>query len=206
MASKLCCNADQQSRTSSPDLPNARLSDATPAKRPLLPNNTASPASHFTSIRSEEIHELNQIFENARDEPKESSPAKARRGRFSRSSLYSLHGLHKMQSMHSIIKRKFSRDLSRQSSTAYLKDAKVTTSKPEDPDTVIKLPRDGPNAQIKITKDNLRKDLFSEKKPAEGGYDPDAQVVEGFAKNMGKRTPSKRASLHSIDWTPSTGR
>lgn len=77
---------------------------------------------------------------------------------------------------------------------------------PPQADTVLKQSKDGPNVQLKIIKDNLRKDLLSDKKPDEGGYDSDAREFDDFAKNIAKRTPNKRPSIHSIEWTPSTRR
>jgi hypothetical protein len=73
-------------------------------------------------------------------------------------------------------------------------------------DTVVRTSTDKANQQLKITKDDLRKDLLSDKKPDEGGYDSDAEVLEDIAKNIGKKTPSKRPSIHSVDWSPSAGR
>jgi hypothetical protein len=52
----------------------------------------------------------------------------------------------------------------------------------------------------------LRKDLLSDKKPEEGGYDSDAEMLDDIAKNIGKKSPGKRPSIHSIDWNHSTGR
>jgi hypothetical protein len=75
-----------------------------------------------------------------------------------------------------------------------------------EPDTVLRLSRDGPNLQVKVTKSDLRKDLLSDKLPEEGGYDPDAEVLDDIARNLAKRSPSKRPSLHSIDWTSSPGK
>ncbi|KAF2872770.1 hypothetical protein BDV95DRAFT_606345 [Massariosphaeria phaeospora] len=208
MASKLCCTAEQEAREGSPELPNARLSAATPANKPLLHNKNASQGSRFTSARSEDLHELRQIFDNAKDhDADETTPAKSPRSRFARPSVYSLHSLHKMKSMHALIKRRFSKDMSRKDS-----NGQPTTSTPkkkpsiaEDADTAAKQARDGPELQLKAAKDGLRKDLLSDKKPAEGGYDSDAEVLDDIARNMGKKSASKRPSIHSIDWTPSTG-
>lgn len=205
MASKLCCTAEQQGRSGSPDLPNIRVSAATPAKRPLLPKQAGSPNSHFTSARSDELHELRQIFEDARDcSPKQASPGKGLRTRSSRQSVYSLQSLHKMTSMRSIIRRKFSKDLKKKNSVVSNKLKKKASI--EEPATVIKHSKHDPKAQLNITKDNLRKDLLSDKKPDEGGYDSDAEVLDDVARNIGKKTPNKRPSIHSVDWTPSTNR
>ncbi|KAF9693589.1 hypothetical protein EKO04_008180 [Ascochyta lentis] len=203
MASKLCCTAEQEGRPDSPELPNARLGGATPAKRPLLPKQAISPDSHFTSVRSDELHELHQIFDHAQDDP--ATPARTPRARFSRASIYSLHSLHKMTSMRSLIKRKFSRDLVRKDSGLKIHieaTQKVTTG---DQDTVVRVSKDETKQQLRITKDDLRKDLLSDKKPDEGGYDSDAEMLDDFARNLGKKTPSKRASIHSVNWSPSTG-
>ena len=72
--------------------------------------------------------------------------------------------------------------------------------------TVVKQLKDGTNQQLQITKDDLRKDLLSDKKPDEGGYDSDAEALDEIANNIGKKSPIKRASIHSIDWTTTTGR
>ncbi|KAF2796459.1 hypothetical protein K505DRAFT_347907 [Melanomma pulvis-pyrius CBS 109.77] len=208
MASKLCCTIEQEGRPDSPELPNARRSDATPAKLPLLPKRPDSQGSRFTSARSEDLHELRQIFNSAKDseDSKHSSRTKSHRSPFARPSMYSLHSLHKMKSLHALIKRKFSRDLSRTKSNTQLRESSPKKEHMiEEPDTVVKVPRDGPNLQLKITKDDLRKDLLSDKKPEEGGYDPDAEMLDDIARNIGKKPPSKRPSIHSIDWTSSPG-
>jgi hypothetical protein len=209
MASKLCCTGEQDERSDSPELPNARVTETTPAKLPLLPKRPPSQNSHFTSARTDELHELRQIFENAKDdEPKPPTPHKLGRGHFSRPSVYSLHSLHKMKSMHSIIRRKFSKDLSKHPSCSNVKQGGGPRKNGQSDvnDTVLKQPNDGPNPQLKITKDDLRKDLLSDKKPDEGGYDSDAEVLDDIAKNIGKKSPGKRPSVHSIEWTPSTTR
>lgn len=205
MASKLCCTAEEEDRTGSPDLPNARVSAATP-NWPLLPKQAGSPNSQFTSARSDELHELRQIFDNAQDEaPERTSPRKTPRPRSSRPSIYSLHSLHKMTSMRSILRRKFSKDLTRKKSNASTRPHTQETLS-EQSDTVIKHPNEDPRQRLKVTKEDLRKDLLSDKKPAEGGYDSDAEVLDVVAKNIGKATPTKRPSIHSVDWAPSSGR
>jgi hypothetical protein len=207
MASKLCCTAAQESRSGSPELPNVHVSDATPAKRPLLPKTSGSPGSRFTSVRSEDLHELRQIFESAKDsEDSKQSPTKSHRAPFARASMYSLHSLHNMKSIHALIKRKFSKDMVRAKSKTHLKDSIPKKPAIENPDTVVVVPRNGPNTQLIITKADLRKDLLSDKQPEEGGYDPDAQVLDDIAKNVGKKSPSKRPSLHSIEWQSSPAR
>jgi hypothetical protein len=205
MAAKLCCTAEQEGRPGSPELPNVRVNDATPTKLPLLSTETGSPNSRFTSVGSEEMHELHQIFHNAQDAD-QTSPKRAPRSRSSRQSVNSLRSLHRMTSMRSIIRRKFSKDLSRKNSSLYNGQHKVQDAISEESDTVIKRPQDEPQRQLKVTKDDLRKDLLSDKKPAEGGYDSDAEVLDDIARNIGKKIPSKRPSIHSVDWTPSTSR
>lgn len=197
MASKLCCAAEQEGREGSPDLPNARITSPTPGYQPLL--SAGSPNSQFTSARSEDLLELRQIFDS---NEANTNPPKAPRIRSSRPSIYSLHSLHKMTSMRSILKRKFSKDLSRKPSTASAKKRAIK----EEPATMLKHPQADQQRQLKVTKDDLRRDLLSDKKPAEGGYDPDAEVLDDVARNVGKKTPSKRPSIHSVDWSPSTGR
>jgi hypothetical protein len=207
MASKLCCTAEQEGRSGSPELPNARVSATTPANRPLLPRQPSSPNSHFTSARSEDLHELRQIFDNARDDGPDKAPQpKVPRARHSRASVYSLHSLHKMTSMRSILRRKFSKDMPKKASDASVRPQTAERSIKEEPDTVIKRSTEDPKQQPKVTKEDLRKDLLSDKKPAEGGYDSDAEVLDDVARNIGKKTPNKRPSIHSVDWSPSTGR
>lgn len=111
-----------------------------------------------------------------------------------------------MTSMRSLIKRKFSRDLAKKESSLKIHieaTQKVTT---ENQDTVVITSKEEARQQLKITKQDLRKDLLSDKKPDEGGYDSDAEVLDDIARNLGKKTPSKRASIHSVNWSPSTAR
>ena len=108
-----------------------------------------------------------------------------------------------MTSMRSIIRRKFSKDLTNEAPD--LVPARSNSIQSE-PGTVLRQTKDGPNLQLQITKEDLRKDLLSDKKPDEGGYDSDAEVLDDIAKNVGKKSPTKRPSIHSVDWTTSTGR
>lgn len=111
-----------------------------------------------------------------------------------------------MTSMRSLIKRKFSKDFVKKDSGPKIHieaSHSVTTA---EHDTVIRSPKEDAKQQLRITKDDLRKDLLSDKKPDEGGYDPDAEMLDDLAKNMSKKIPSKRASIHSVNWSPSTGR
>jgi hypothetical protein len=207
MASKLCCTAEQEGRSDSPELPNARVSSATPAKAPLLRPEVASPNSHFTSARSEELHELRQIFREAQDHDSDRvSPSKAPRARTSRASIISLHSLHKMTSMRSIIRKKFSKDMPKRDSKVFLEPHPETRANLLEADTVIKHADEQSKQQLRVTKDDLRKDLLSDKRPDEGGYDSDAEVLDDVARNIGKKTPNKRPSIHSVDWAPSSGR
>ncbi|KAJ4988238.1 hypothetical protein SVAN01_06334 [Stagonosporopsis vannaccii] len=207
MASTLCCTAEQGARPDSPALPNARMSGATPAKQPLLPRLPESPNSHLTSFRSDELDELHRIFDHAQDDADEHvTPWRTPRARFSRASIYSLHSLHRMTSMRSMIKRKFSQDPRRidPASKIHIMVAQdvVATS---DQDTVVRAPRNKGKQRLKITKDNLRKDLLSTKRSEEGGYDSDARMLDDLERNVGKRISSKRASIHSVNWSPSAG-
>lgn len=209
MASKICCTAEQEGNPDSPELPNARLSEVpTPARLPLLPKPLGSMNSQFTSARTEDLHELRQIFDNVKDnEPTHVSPTKAAsRARFKKPSIYSLHSLHKMKSMRSLIRRKFSRDLSRKPSEEHALSSNARKAADPNSDTVAKQNKGSPNLQVKSAKEDLKKDLLTDKRPDEGGYDSDAQVLDDIARNIGKKTPNKRASIHSIDWTISTGR
>jgi hypothetical protein len=105
-----------------------------------------------------------------------------------------------------LIKRKFSRDLRGKSSGLKIHieaTQKVTTG---DQDTIVRTSKDEAKQQLQITKEHLRKDLLSDKRPDEDGYDSDAEMLDDIAKNISKRTPSKRASIHSVKWSPSTRR
>lgn len=208
MASKLCCTAEEEARPDSPELPNVRVNKATPAKRPLLSKQNGSQSSRFTSARTEDLNELHLIFGNAKDTDDDRSSPTKMHSRFARPSVYSLRSLHKMKSMHSLIRRKFSRDLTKKPSATQVKHSGAKTSAPStaDPDTVLRQPKDGPNLQVKLTKEDIRRDLLSDKQPAEGGYDPDAEMLDDVGRNIGKRTPSKRLSVHSIEWTSSNTR
>lgn len=208
MATKLCCTAEQDDRSDSPELPNARISQPTPVNRPLLSKDASSPSSRFTSARSEDLHELHEIFHNARDSNEDRAmPMRTLRAHFSRPSMHSIRSLHKMTSMRSLIRRKFSKELPKKApiiSSPHLqpRPRNITPAA----GTVVKQLKDGTNQQLQITKDDLRKDLLSDKKPDEGGYDSDAEALDEIANNIGKKSPIKRPSIHSIDWTTTTGR
>jgi hypothetical protein len=208
MASKLCCTAEQDGRSDSPELPNARVSQPTPVNRPLLPKHGSSPNSRFTSARTEDLHELDEIFHNARDSDQDRvTPMRTLRARFSRPSMHSIRSLHKMTSMRSLIRRKFSKELPKKASgISSVHTQPRHRSLTPAPDTVVKQLRNGPKEQLQITKDDLRKDLLSDKKPDEGGYDSDAEALDEIADNIGKKSPIKRPSIHSVDWTTTTGR
>ncbi|OCK75268.1 hypothetical protein K432DRAFT_176158 [Lepidopterella palustris CBS 459.81] len=205
-AAKLCCTAEQRSGSSSPDLPNARLSDATPARRPLLPARGDSTGSRFTSARSEDLHELQQIFDSAAALPHDvESPTKNRDKRRARTTSSS-HNLEKIKSVQALIKKKLSIDFPpRSKSSTHTPGHNVPkTDSLNESGTVIKIARQGANIDIQITKQDLRNDLLSDKGPEEGGYDSDAEVLDDIVKRLGKKTPTKRTSLHSIEWSPST--
>lgn len=208
MATKLCCTAEQEGCPDSPELPNARITEApTPAQLPLLPRSGEFTDSRFTSARTEDLHELQHIFNSAeQDEPTRTSPSKApSRLRFDKPSMHSLRSMHKMKSMRSLIRRKFSKDLVVKPSGCQAPPLSIEAGKCV-PDTVVKQPTGGPIPQLHFTKDDLKKNLLSDKRPDEGGYDSDAQMLDDIARNIGRRTPSKRPSIHSIEWTISTGR
>ena len=121
--------------------------------------------------------------------------------------MHSIRSLHKMTSMRSIIRRKFSKDLAS-------KDHILTKAKPEVTDTIImsksrtvaKQLQHGPHQHLHIAQSDLRKDVLSNKASDQGGYDSDAKVLDDIARNISKKLPTKRPSIHSIDWTTSTGR
>ncbi|KAF2848028.1 hypothetical protein T440DRAFT_557041 [Plenodomus tracheiphilus IPT5] len=198
---------EHEGRADSPGLPHARAIHAMPAHRPLLPTaDKSSPASRFTSTRSEDLHELRDIFDCARDRRDDQAmPSPMPLSRFSRPSMHSLRSLHKMSSMRSIIRRRFSKDAPTCAlagpSGVLPKDAKTIN---EESSTMVKQPKDGPHEQLKITKNDLRKHLLSDKKPDQGGYDSDADMLDDIANRIGRKTPGKRPSIHSIEWTPST--
>jgi hypothetical protein len=208
MASKLCCTAEQDSRSDSPELPNARVSQPTPVNRPLLPKHGSSPNSRFTSARTEDLHELDEIFHNARDSDQDRvTQMRTLRARFSRPSMHSIRSLHKMTSMRSLIRRKFSKELPKKAlgiSSVHTQPRHRSLTPASD--TVVKQLKNGLKEQLQITKDDLRKDLLSDKKPDEGGYDSDAEALDEIADNIGKKSPIKRPSIHSVDWTTTTGR
>ena len=202
MPANLCCAADQRSGSSSPELPNARLSDSTPARRPLLPSRGNSYGSRFTSARSEDLHELRQIFESAATTEYSPDPP-ARLGRRARTSS-SPHNLQKIKSVQALIKKKLSRDLSKSRSTLQAKGpASHTTGNENGQGTVIKISGRGPNTDVKITKEGLRNDLLSHKKLEEGGYGPDAEGLDDIVKRLERKTPTKTTSIHSIEWNAS---
>ena len=129
------------------------------------------------------------------------------RAHFSRPSMNSIRSLHKMTSMRSIIRRKFSKDppskaLISTPATSEVQDT-ITVSPSG---TIVKQSPHRPYQPLHITKGALRKDLLSDKTPEQGGYDSDAQVLDDVAKNISKKLPTKRPSIHSIDWTTSTAR
>ncbi|CAI6338322.1 unnamed protein product [Periconia digitata] len=208
MASKLCCTAEDASRTSSPALPNIRMSEATPAKLPLLSDHTHSQgSSRFTSAQTGDLCEIRNIFQNASsDHPNPSPRAKAGHARFIKPSMYSLRSIHRIKSVQSMIRRKLSKDLSKKSSRDHtqagggVKNAALGTAS----DIPLKLSQDPPNLKLKLTKFDLKENLLSDKDPHEGGYDPDAEVLDDIRKNVGRRAP-KRPSIHSIEWSPSNG-
>lgn len=108
--------------------------------------------------------------------------------------------------MRSLIRRKFSRDLVRKPSEDQVSSKTAKDHATPASDTAVKQSQGGPNLQIRITKENLRKDLLSNKRRDEGGYDSDAHDLDDIARNIGKKTTNKRPSLHSINWTSSTAR
>ncbi|CAN9465475.1 unnamed protein product [Alternaria alternata] len=102
-----------------------------------------------------------------------------------------------MTSMRSLIRRKFSKELPEKApgvSSAHTQPKQKSTT--SIPDTVVKQLKD-PNQQLRITKHDLRKDLLSDKKPDEGGYDSDAEVLDDIAKNIGKKPLSKRPRIRT---------
>ncbi|KAF2018218.1 hypothetical protein BU24DRAFT_479598 [Aaosphaeria arxii CBS 175.79] len=204
MATKaLCCTAEDE-RSDSPVLPNARVHEATPARLPLLHDASPSVASNHTSTQSEDVHELRFIFNNAQNEGvHRTPPANIHRTRFGRSSIHSLPSLHKIKSVHALIKRKLSKDLSKLNLAGPSQGRASGKETDKAPDTVLRKPHDGPNLQLKITKEDLRRNLLTDKGRSEGGYDSDAEVLEGIARRIG-RPVSKRTSLHSIDWASKT--
>lgn len=208
MASKLCCIAEEDERAGSPDLPNVRLSQPVSTKQPPIPTETNSSNSHFTNDRSGDLYELNDIFHNAdHREDDRPTPIRPVRARFSRPSLHSIRSLHKTTSIRSIIKRKLSKDFYKRKSPSPVQHTQARDESPKSPpDTVIKQQKRASRHQVQITKDDLRNNLLSHKKPHQGGYDSDAQVLDDVARNIGKKSPNKRPSIHSVDWVTTPGR
>ncbi|KAF2275236.1 uncharacterized protein EI97DRAFT_81866 [Westerdykella ornata] len=68
--------------------------------------------------------------------------------------------------------------------------------------TVVRSPA-RQNLQVNITGSDIRNNLLSHGPPEEGGYDPDAEVLDDVQPQV-RSTPSKRPSVHSILWTPSS--
>lgn len=108
--------------------------------------------------------------------------------------------------MRSILRRKFSKDLPKVDNKALMRHHTGKKVNSREPETVIIHSQQYPKQQLNITKDDLRTDLLSNKKPAEGGYDSDAEVLDDIARNIGKKISSKRPSIHSVEWSPSTAR
>ncbi|KAF2809427.1 uncharacterized protein BDZ99DRAFT_531730 [Mytilinidion resinicola] len=204
---KLCCTAEQRSGSSSPDLPNARLSNATPAKRLLFETTGDSQLSQVTSTRSEDMHELQQIFNGATDGG--SSPTRS--GFHIRKSMSTPTGnkVHKIKSVGALIKKRLSRDLSRSRSKSSLPSVSGKGAKGDENDaqgTVVKSAVSGANLEVKITKEDLKKNLLSSRSPDEGGYDDDALELDDVVRKLGRKTPTRRLSIHSVEWTtPTTG-
>lgn len=210
MAADLCCMGQGESRSDSPELPNARISQGiTPAKKPLLPKQTPSPGSQCTTASpgSQDLHELHEIFRCVNQSTSDNPPSKkTAHARIARPSIYNLQRLPKIKSVQALIRKKLSKDLSKSTDTPTSKHPIANTGLGDDePDTVVKVPRGGPNSQLKVTKDDLKRNLLSDKNTAEGGYDSDAEVLDDVARKVGK-SASKRPSLHSIDWSSSPGK
>ena len=206
MAANLCCTKEQRGGSSSPDLPNARTIDATlatpatQAKQHLLSSPPSVPEScnsPFTSTRTDELHELREIFNGAKDSQQSPPPLRSD----SRVHLLRRSGsLQKIKTAHTKLKWKFSKELSGKDSKQHLKRSPQRKAKLQK--APGKKPQDGQPLNAKVAKaDLLRKDLLSDKSRDEGGYDSDAQILDDIAKKIGKRTPSKRTSLHSIEWS-----
>lgn len=203
MSANLCCAADQRSGSPSPELPNARLSDSTPARCPLLPSKGNSYGSGFTSAQSEDLHKPRQTFESAAT-IEYSLDSLARPGRRARTSS-SPHNLQKIRSVQALIKKKLSRDLSKSRSTLQAKGpASHTTGNENDQGTVIKISRQGLDTDVKVTKEDLRNDLLSHKKPEEGSYEPDAEVLDDIVQRLERKTPVKRTNIYNIEWNASS--
>ncbi|RMZ66120.1 cytidylyltransferase [Pyrenophora seminiperda CCB06] len=203
----LCCTAEHEGRSDSPELPNARISQPTPAKRPLLPKVFSSPNMNmkFMNARSDHLHELREIFPSARDAGDDKAAVRAR---FSRPSMRSLRSLRKVMSMRSIIRPKFTKDFSNKPpiltrANAEVQDAAIMSTAGSTSGTVVK--QHGMHRQLPIIDYDLRNNLSNDKTLEQGGYDSDAEVLDDIAKNISKKLPIKRPSIYSIDWTSSTG-
>jgi hypothetical protein len=111
-----------------------------------------------------------------------------------------------MASVRSILRNKFSRDLPKANIKPLAHQHKGKKASRGELDTMIKHAKEDAKQHLNVTKDDLRKDLLSDREPAEGGYDSDAQVLDDVARNIGKKIPSKRPSIHSVEWSASTAR
>ncbi|USP76722.1 uncharacterized protein yc1106_03996 [Curvularia clavata] len=206
MASKLCCITEDE-RACSPEMLNVRLSRAVPTKQPLVPAETNPSNSHFKNDRSRDTCELRDISHNGRHlDGNHSTPTRPVRTRFSRPSMHSIHSLHKVKSMRFIIKKKLSKDIYKKKSSSPVQHTPSRDNSPRTPpNTVIRQQKRASKHQIQITKEALRNNLLANKKPNQRGNDSDAQVLNNTARNIDRKSPGKRPSIHSVDWVTTPG-
>jgi hypothetical protein len=137
--------------------------------------------------------ELQQIFIDGADADGDSSPSR--------------HDIYRMKSMGALIKKKLSRDLPRSRSKSSLPSGTVQIRRSGGDDTqgtVVKNTKTGAKLDLKITSEDLKKDLLSDLGLAEGGYDDDALELDDVVKKLGRKTPPRRLSIHSVEWTTPT--
>lgn len=195
----------EDERAGSPELPNVRLSRAVPTEQPLVPTEANQ---CFKDDRPDNGYELRDIFRNARHLGDDcSTPTQPGRTRFSRPSLHSIRSLHEVTSMRYIIKKKLSKGIYKKKSSTSAQHAPSRDNSPRTPpNTVIKQQKRASKHQLQITKEELRNNLLSNKRQNQGGYNPDAQVLNNATKNISRKSPGKRPSIHSVDWVTTPGR
>lgn len=163
---------------------------ATPGGQPLLPT-AETPDSRNTTAPSEDQrrHELRSLF------PKPPTP-KPKSSHLFRPSLASLRPI---TSVRNLLKGKSSKNGSdlktRNRASEHAVDA-------QELQTVVRN-LVGPKPLVNITGADIRNNLLSDGPPEEGGYDPDAELIQDAGPQV-RRTPSKRPSLRSIQWTSSS--
>ncbi|KAI9701365.1 MAG: hypothetical protein M1820_006456 [Bogoriella megaspora] len=168
MAGRVCCAEDD--RSESPVLPNARsspLRNHLPSQNKLTLYQPLSTESQFTSVRTTDLNELHEIFENATADTNDPNIT----------STYDLKNLYgsprKAPSPpQRTATQKLRRKLSRGSTFSDL--TRLATRKQKRKSNEAS----GQSASLAAQKDHLRVHLLSEKTAKEGGYDQDARELQ----------------------------